>query len=137
MLDCLSLLVPFAAIPGYSSAADILDVWGNPLLQGKWKDCIQAVKFFSPPPRMVLTGRCGPIHTQKFMAMITLGNVAQPSAPAIELWKPTIFDSDAIRIMVVDVHEELRWKAFHLLRELGLPGLIQAEGTPQSWHTAR
>ena len=137
---CLTAYPCWCRLPLFLDTHQPLIFWrsgGNPLLQVRRAGCIQAVKFFPPPPTIVLTGRCGPIRTQKCIALITLGDVAHPLTPSIELWQPTLLDSDAIRILVVDVHEELRWKVFHLLRGLSLPYLIQVDAPRPSPGTQR
>ena len=93
---------------------------------------LQEVKFLTPPAMMIISGASGPIHTQRPLAIITLGSPSGRLSPMMFNWKPTLFDDNNRKTLVVDVPEGHRWKTFKLLGEYRIPGLVHIDSPKPS-----
>ena len=122
-LGAVSLLVPISRVDGCKTAEEILDLWTYPLLGPKWEDIVIQVHLFSPPVPMVITGPYAPLHTQRSLAIFTLGSNPNQPKPSIQTWSITLHSQDAFETLVVDVPEGHRWKVYKLLKEFQISGV--------------
>ena len=119
-------------LPGCQSAEQVMDIWTHPLLSDRWGDVLQEVKLLTSPAMMIISGASGPIHTQRPLAIITLGSPGGRLSPMVFNWKPTLFDYNNINTLVIDVPEGHRWKTFKLLGKLKIPGLVHIDSPKPS-----
>lgn len=120
----LNLLFPIDHYPGCTEPAHITDIWGHPLLGGKYADIVLDVAFILPPMRMITSGQHAPIHTTKCMAMISLGrhNQNNPAQPRIIASQEYLFNLNLHCTIWIDVPYEHRWHIYGLIDSFALPG---------------
>ena len=128
----MSLLIPFASIPGCVTSTDVQDLWSHPLSHKKWADVVQSIKFLLPPAALVLSGANAPVHTQRNIAIVTLGSPTSVCSPTLQRWSDTFFEEMGVRTMAIDVPEGHRWKVHALLQECQLPALCALDAPKPS-----
>ena len=110
-------------VDGCQTAEEILDLWNYPLLGPKWEDIIVQTHFFSPPVPIISSGAHAPLHTQRPLAIFTLGpNPSQPK-PTLQSWSPTLYQQNLFETLVIDIPEGHRWKVFKLLKDFQITGV--------------
>ena len=119
----LILATPFDPYPACQRISDITDVWDHQLLHTKWKDVVAETTLLTPPTRIVVSGTHAPIHTQKCIALFTLGIPQAPMLPTLKAWRPNFFSFATGPIIIIDTPEHGRHTVKAVIDSLGLPAL--------------
>ena len=112
-------------------------MWDHPLTGKKWQDIVEQTQYMTPQVQVILSGANGPIHTQKYLALITLGEPTAPSPPSAILWKPTFFEGGLGKVLAIDVPSCHRWKIYRLLPDMRIPELAVVDAPRPSIGSTR
>ncbi len=129
----LSLLLPLNIPPGCRSAAHVGDIWNHPILKNKFQDVVSEVLYMTPQAQFITTGVNGPLHQQKCLAVIILGdNAVMRHTPTCTTWADTWYENLTNHVLVVDLPEEHRWKVHRILNGFRLPHVVHIDNPKPS-----
>lgn len=77
--------MPIGPLPGCKTAEHMTDVWTHALLCNKSKDAVCDIRVLCPPTNMIFAGKFAPIHFQKHLAIIRMGQKGKQHEPEDEV----------------------------------------------------